>query len=48
MLIDVGPGDAEQLMPLSGTEDFSALSDEVAAYYRDGLDAPLAEALELA
>jgi hypothetical protein len=48
LLIDVGPGDAEQLMPLSGTEDFSALSDEVAAYYRDGLAPQLAEALELA
>lgn len=48
LLMDVGPGDAEQLMPLSGTEDFSALSDEVAAYYRADLSPSLAEALELA
>jgi EAL and modified HD-GYP domain-containing signal transduction protein len=48
LLMDVGPGDAEQLMALSGTEDFSALSDEVAAYYREDLSPPLAEALDLA
>ena len=48
LLMDVGPGDLEQLMALSGTEDFSALSDEVAAYYREDLSPPLAEALDLA
>jgi EAL and modified HD-GYP domain-containing signal transduction protein len=48
LLLDVGPGDAEQLMPLSGSEDFSALSDEFTAYYRDGIAPVMADALDLA
>lgn len=48
LLMDVGPGDPDHLMALSGTEDFSALSDEVAAYYREDLAPQLAEALALA
>jgi hypothetical protein len=47
LLIDVGPGDAEQLLPLSGSEHFSALSDEMPAYYREGLTGQLAEGLDL-
>jgi len=47
LLIDVGPGDAEQLLPLSSGEQFGALNDLMPAYYREGLPASLAEGLEL-
>ncbi len=48
LLLDVGPGDVDLLMPLSGTEDFSALSDKFDAYYREGVAPVLADALALA
>jgi c-di-GMP-related signal transduction protein len=47
LLIDVGPGDAEQLLPLSSGEQFGALSDQMPAYFREGLPASLTEGLEL-
>lgn len=48
LLIDVGPGEAQQLLELTGSTDFSALSDEVVCYYREGIDPVLVDALELA
>ncbi len=48
LLIDAGPGDGAQLLPLSGSEHFSALSDEMPCYYRETLAPTLAEGLELA
>jgi hypothetical protein len=48
LLMDVGGGDEAALLPLFESSSFLALDDEMAAYYREGLSAPLVEVLAAA
>ena len=48
LLMDIGPGDAADVLPLFAREDFLALGNEMPCYYRTALAAPLAEALAAA
>jgi EAL and modified HD-GYP domain-containing signal transduction protein len=45
LLIDIGAGDEDALLELFQTASFQAFGLEMPAYYREGLPAPVAEAL---
>ena len=46
LLMDIGPGNAVDVLPLFGSDNFVALGNAMACYYRTALADPLAEALE--
>ena len=48
LLMDIGPGNAADVLALFDSENFLALGDEIPCYYRTSLAAPLAEALAAA
>ena len=45
LLMDIGPGNAADILPLFDSEHFVALGRDMPCYYRTALAAPLAEAL---
>ena len=45
LLMDIGPGNAADVLPLFGSADFLALGEQMPCYYRTTLAGPLAEVL---
>ncbi len=48
LLMDIGPGNAADILPLFDSDDFLALGAEMPCYFRTSVAAPLAEALAAA